>query len=184
MSRIVAVEYVTLDGVFEEPGWSAPYFAEELQAFQYNNLIEADALLLGRVTYEGFSQAWPQMEAETGEFGVKMNSMPKFVATSTPDALTWNASPLATDVVEAVRALKDDASTGTLLINGSAQLLGALVAAGLVDEIRLMVFPVVVGTGRPLWAPGAGPVPLTLAEARTTATGVAILTYTPGALAP
>ncbi|GAA4267106.1 dihydrofolate reductase family protein [Frondihabitans peucedani] len=179
MSRIVAVEYVTLDGVFEEPAWSGPFFGEELQAFQFANLMEADALLLGRVTYEGFSDAWPRMEAETGEFGVKMNSMPKWVATSTPADLRWNARALEGDVVAAVTALKADEATGSLLVNGSADLFNSLSGAGLIDEYRLMVFPVVQGAGKRLWADAATPRALELVKSDVTATGVAILTYRP-----
>lgn len=180
MSKVIAVEYVTLDGVFEEPAWSGPYFGEELQGFQFDNLMEADALLLGRVTYEGFSQAWPSMEEMTGEFGVKMNSMPKWVATSTPSDLTWNASPLDADVVAAVTALKADDSTGTLLINGSADLFNTLSSAALIDEYRIMLFPVVLGTGKKLWAEGATAA-LELTSAVATATGATILTYVPAA---
>lgn len=180
MSKIIAVEYVTLDGVFEEPGWSGPFFGDELGAFQNDNLMEADALLLGRVTYEGFSQAWPAMEAETGDFGVKMNSMPKWVATSSPADLVWNASALEGPAIEAVAALKADESIGTLLINGSADLFNALSAAGLIDEYRFMVYPVVVGSGKQLWAGGESRT-LTLVKSQITTTGVAILTYVPAA---
>ena len=92
MGKIVAVEYTTLDGVFEEPAWSGPYFNDELGSWQFRNLAEADALLLGRKTYEGFKASWPQMEESTGEFGVKMNSMPKHVATTTLTEPEWNAT--------------------------------------------------------------------------------------------
>lgn len=181
MSQVVAVEYVTLDGVFEEPSWSGPYFGDELGSFQNDNLMGADALLLGRVTYEGFSQAWPAMEEATGDFGVKMNSMPKWVATSTPDELTWNATALPGDPVEAVRVLKADPATGTLLVNGSADLFNALSDAGLIDEYRLMLYPVVVGSGKKLWADGGPTRALELLESRVTATGVPILVYRPAA---
>ncbi|AMM19000.1 pyrimidine reductase [Frondihabitans sp. PAMC 28766] len=179
MSKVVAVEYVTLDGVFEEPV-VGPYFGPELAKFQADNLEEADALLLGRVTYEGFSQAWPQMEAETGEFGVKMNTMPKHVATATLDTLEWNATTLEGDVVTAVTALKADESTGTLLINGSGELFNTLSEAGLIDEYRFMVFPVVVGAGKKLWA-RRGERALTLRSSVTTETGTVVSTYMPAA---
>src|SRR3982751_6799486 len=114
MGRIVAVEYVTLDGVFEEPSWSGPYFTpEELGAWQDQNLQEADALLLGRKTYEGFKAAWPQMEEATGHFGVKMNAMPKHVATTTLTEPEWNATFLQGEVADAVRELKSQ--PGSLL---------------------------------------------------------------------
>ncbi|MCU1528069.1 MAG: pyrimidine reductase [Frondihabitans sp.] len=177
MGKVIAVEYVTLDGAMEEPGWSGPYFGEELQAFQYANLMEADALLLGRVTYEGFAEAWPAMEAETGDFGVRMNTLPKWVATSTPADLTWNASALDGDPAEAVSALKTQ--PGTLLLEGSADLFNHLGARGIIDEYRLMVFPVVQGSGKKLWSDHHTPQALTLTKSLITSTGVAVLTYTP-----
>lgn len=179
MSRVVAVEYVTLDGVFEEPGWSGPYFGAELSKFQWDNLMEADALLLGRVTYQGFSQAWPQMETETGEFGQKMNSMPKYVATSTLDALKWNAQKLDGDIVTAVTALKADDATGTLLLNGSGDLFNVLSEAGLIDEYRFMLFPIVVGSGKKLWRDGSPQRALTLTSSLVTETNTLVLTYVP-----
>lgn len=179
MSRVVAVEYVTLDGVFEEPGWSGPYFGPELSKFQWDNLMEADALLLGRVTYEGFSRAWPQMEAETGEFGQKMNAMPKYVAAGGTDALGWNAQRLEGDTVAAVTALVSDPATGTLLINGSGALFNALSEAGLIDEYRFMLFPIVVGTGRRLFRDGSPTRALTLTSSLVTETNALVLTYVP-----
>jgi dihydrofolate reductase len=177
MGRVIAVEYVTLDGVMEAPGWSGPYFGEELHQFQYDNLMEADALLLGRVTYEGFAEAWPHMEEETGDFGVKMNTMPKWVATSSSADLVWNATALEGTPAVAVAALK--AQPGTLLLEGSADLLNELAVHGLIDEYRLMVFPVVVGSGKRLWSERTEPQALTLTKSLITSTGVAVLTYVP-----
>jgi dihydrofolate reductase len=179
MSRVVAVEYVTLDGVFEEPGWSGPYFGSELAKFQADNLLEADALLLGRVTYEGFAEAWPKMAEEVGEFGQKMNTMPKYVATSTLDALEWNAQKLDGDIVTAVTALKADDATGTLLLNGSGDLFNVLSEAGLIDEYRFMLFPIVVGSGKKLWRDGSPPRALTLTSSLVTETNTLVLTYVP-----
>ncbi|HWS36156.1 MAG TPA: dihydrofolate reductase family protein [Actinoplanes sp.] len=176
MGRIVAVEYVTLDGVFEEPVWSGPYFNEELGAWQDSNLQEADALLLGRKTYEGFKAAWPQMEAETGHFGVKMNAMPKHVATTTLTEPEWNATFLPGEVAEAVTALK--AGSGTFLINGSGTLVNYLTRHNLIDEYRLMFYPVVVGEGRRLWEPGTR-IALTHTGSWRSATGVEVVTYVP-----
>jgi dihydrofolate reductase len=176
MGQIFAVEYVSLNGVFEEPGvWSGPYFNEELQKFQQDNLWECDGLLLGRVTYEGFAQAWPAMEAETGEFGVRMNSIPKWVASTTVTEPTWNASVLEGDVPSAVAALKG--RDLTLMVAGSATLVETLRANGLIDEYRLMIYPVVVGSGRRLFADGAAPGELRLTDATTTASGVIIARY-------
>jgi dihydrofolate reductase len=176
MGKIVAVSYVTLDGVFEEPSWSGPYFNEELQDWQGRNLREADVQLLGRRTYEGFKQAWPAMEAETGWFGEKMNRMPKLVATTTLTDPEWNATFIQGDVAEAVRALK--AGPQSVLIGGSATLINFLTRHNLVDEYRVMVYPVVLGTGRKLWDEGTT-VALTVADSFVTKSGVAVLTYLP-----
>jgi len=176
MGKIIAVEYVTLDGVFEEPGWSGPYFNDELSAWQAANLEEADALLLGRKTYEGFKAAWPQMEEATGDFGKKMNSMPKWVATTTLDTPEWNARFLQGDAAGAIGKLKTE--PGSLLINGSASLVNLLTRHNLIDEYRIMVFPVVVGEGRKLWDEGTK-VALSLTKTFTTTTGVEVITYVP-----
>ena len=119
MSKVVAVEYVTLDGVFEEPAWSGPYFNEELSGWQARNLAEADALLLGRKTYEGFKAAWPQMEEATGDFGVKMNSMPKHVATTTLTVPDWNATFLPGEVADAVVKLRTEAGNRLIKPDGT-----------------------------------------------------------------
>src|SRR3954453_22005617 len=124
MGKVVAVEYTTLDGVFEEPAWSGPYFNAELSGWQARNLGEADALLLGRKTYEGFKAAWPQMEEATGDFGKKMNGMPKHVDTTTLTEAEWNAEFIQGSLAEAVTRLK--AEPGTLMINGSASLVNYL----------------------------------------------------------
>jgi dihydrofolate reductase len=176
MGKIIAVEYVTLDGVFEEPAWSGPYFNDELGSWQNSNLMEADALLLGRRTYEGFKAAWPQMEEATGDFGKKMNGMGKYVATTTLTEPEWNAQFLQGDVVEAVTELKT--GSGSLLINGSASLVNLLTRHNLIDEYRIMVYPVVVGEGRKLWDEGTK-VALKLSSTFTTTTGVEVLTYLP-----
>ena len=177
MSTVVAVEYLSLDGIMEEPRWSGPYFNEEVQNFQLNNLMGSDALLLGRVTYEGFKSAWPTMTDEAG-FADKMNGMPKYVATSTLDTGEWNATLLKGDLVEEVARLKRDVE-GTLLINGSAMLFQTLHAAGLIDEYRFMIYPVVVATGKRLFADEGGQGALNLVKSQITGSGVAILTYQP-----
>ena len=176
MGKIVAVSYVTLDGVFEEPAWSGPYFNDELSDWQAQNLREADVMLLGRKTYEGFKEAWPKMEAETGWFGERMNGMPKRVATTTLTEPEWNATFIEGDVAEAARALK--AGPESVLINGSADLINYLTRNNLIDEYRIMVYPVVVGSGKRYWAEGTA-VALRLASSWITETGVAVLTYVP-----
>ena len=176
MGTIVAVEYLTLDGVMEAPSWSAPYFNEELQGFQYDNLFAADALLLGRVTYDGFKAAWPSMSDEKG-FAERMNGMTKYVATRAGGAPEWNATFLEGDLVEAVTRLK--ATGQALLVNGSGDLVNQLAAAGLVDEYRFMIYPVVAGAGKQLFDQRAADLALTLAGSWTSASGVAVLTYQP-----
>jgi dihydrofolate reductase len=176
MGKIFAVSYVTLDGVFEEPSWSGPYFNEELQNWQAENLRQADMQLLGRRTYEGFKEAWPKMEAETGDFGRKFNAMPKRVATTTLTEPEWNATFITGDVAEAVRALKDGPET--IVVNGSGTLLNYLARHNLVDEYRVMIYPVVVGAGRKLWAEGTK-LALAVADSWTTKSGVAVISYTP-----
>jgi dihydrofolate reductase len=178
MGTVVAVSYVTLDGVFEEPSWSGPYFNDEISSFQYDNLMEADVMLLGRRTYEGFKEAWPKMEAETGDFGVKMNSMPKWVATTTLTEPEWNARFISGDVAEAVTRLK--AGTGHILINGSADLINYLTKHNLIDEYRIMVYPVVVGAGRKLWQEGTA-ARFEIAKSFVSSSGVAVITYVPAA---
>ena len=176
MGKVVAVEYTTLDGVFEEPAWSGPYFNDELGSWQFRNLAEADALLLGRKTYEGFKAAWPQMEAETGHFGVKMNSMPKHVATTTLTEPEWNATFLTGSVEDAVAELK--AGPEALFIHGSADLVNHLTRHNLIDEYRVMIYPVVLGEGRKLWDAGTK-IALKHTDSWTTATGVEVVTYVP-----
>jgi dihydrofolate reductase len=134
--RLVATEYLTFDGVFEEPGrWSGPFFNEEAQKFKFDELQASDALLLGRKTYEGFAAAWPKMPG-TGEFGVKMNSMPKYVVSSTLKAVDWTGSRLVTgEVAGEIRKLK--AAPGKdLLLAGSGQLFNSLMQADLIDLYR------------------------------------------------
>jgi dihydrofolate reductase len=143
--KVVASTYVTLDGYIDEPGqWSFPFWSEEGSQFKAKELFASDALLLGRLTYEGFAAAWPTIEA--GEFSQKMNSMPKYVASRTLDTATWNATIIKGDVAEEVRKLKQEEG-GDLLIGGSGQLIDFLTGHDLIDEYRLMIHPVVLGDG-------------------------------------
>ena len=156
MSRIVVSQFVTVDGVVEDPG-GAESFEHGGWAFQFergpdgdkfklDELMGSDALLLGRVTYEGFAAAWPSRE---GEFADKFNTMPKYVVSSTLDNPEWNNSTvIGLDDLSGLR----DRHEGDILVNGSVQLVQALVARGLVDEYRLMVFPVILGSGKKLFA--------------------------------
>lgn len=146
--RVVASTYVTLDGYMDEPGeWSFPFWSDEAARFKAAELAETEALLLGRITYEGFAAAWPAMEEETGDFGRKMNAMPKYVASRTLRSPTWNATVIDGEVSEAVRKLKAG-DGGLLAIHGSGQLIDYLTAHDLIDEYRLMVHPIILGGGK------------------------------------
>jgi dihydrofolate reductase len=175
MRKLKLAMYVSLDGVVENPAWTGPFWNDELSDLQEAYLFSSDALVLGRVTYEGFAAAWPAMEETTGEFGKKMNSMPKFVASRTLREAEWNASIIEGDLGDAITRLKEEPG-GDLLIYGSGDLVDELTRLGLIDEYRLMVHPVVVGTGKRLFA-GATETSLKLVDTVTTGTGVAVLTY-------
>jgi dihydrofolate reductase len=177
MSKVVLVSYVSLDGVVENPSWTVPYWNDELATYQRDQLFASDALLLGRRTYEEFAAVWPSM-TEEGDFGERMNSLPKYVATSTLKALEWNATAIEGDVVDAVAKMKEQAG-GDLLIYGSAGLVGTLMAHDLIDEYRLIVYPTVVGTGRRLFPEAAVAPTLQLADTATFSTGAVSLVYQP-----
>jgi dihydrofolate reductase len=170
--------YVSLDGVVEEPAWTGPFWNDQLAGLQAEYLYSSDALVLGRVTYEGFAAAWPSMEESTGEFGAKMNSMPKHVASRTLSEAEWNATIMEGDVADAVAKLKGE-DGGDLLVYGSGDLVDELTRHRLIDEYRLMVHPVIVGKGKKLFQGLGETVDLKLADTVTTDTGVAVLTYTP-----
>jgi dihydrofolate reductase len=186
MARIVVTEFVSLDGVMEDPGgaedfrhggWAFEFSrGEEGDQFKLDETLASEALLLGRLTYEGFAAAWPSRD---GEFADKFNSMPKHVVSSTLDSPDWtNTKVLNGDVKEEVAKLKDEQS-GDIVVHGSAQLVQALLEEGLVDELRLMVFPVVLGSGKRLFGETGDKKPLRLVDARTVGDGVSILVYQP-----
>lgn len=178
MRKIKLAMYVALDGVVEGPGWTGPFWNEELAGLQNDYLFASEALLLGRVTYEGFAASWPKM-TDTGEFGVRMNTMPKFVASRTLDTAEWNATFLKGDIAAEVARLKAKPG-GDLLIYGSGDLVDELTRHGLIDEYRLMLYPVIVGTGKRLFN-GIPNMSLRLLDTRTTSTGVVVLNYTKAA---
>jgi dihydrofolate reductase len=178
MGKIVAVTYLTLDGAYENPAWSGPYFNDEVSSFQADNLAEADVQLLGRKTYEGFKEAWPPMEEQTGDFGKKMNSMPKWVATTTLTEPQWNAQFIPGDVAEFVAQLKSEPAN--VLIGGSRTLVNYLVKHNLLDEWRVMVYPVLVGSGRKFWSDGVA-AKFDVAKSWMSKSGVSVITYTPAA---
>ena len=186
MGRIVVTEFVSLDGVmqapgggedFEHAGWTfAISRGEEGDKFKLEEALEAEALLLGRVTYEGFAAAWPSMQ---GEFADKFNGMPKYVVSATLQQPGWNNSTvLKGDGVQEISKLRQ-APGGDIVVHGSAQLVQTLLEHDLVDELRLMVFPVVLGSGKRLFAHTSQKKALQLADSKIVGDGVAILIYKP-----
>lgn len=176
--KVVASTYVTLDGFIDEPGqWAFPFWSEEAARFKARELFASDALLLGRITYEGFAAAWPTMEG-TGEFGEKMNSMPKHVASRTLASATWNATIMRGEVADEVRGLRAE-DGGDLLIAGSGQLIDYLTAQDLIDEYRLMVHPIVLGNGEKRLFAGAPRRAFRLVETVSYPNGVVVNTYEP-----
>jgi dihydrofolate reductase len=184
MGRIVVTEFLSLDGVMEDPGgaedfkhagWSFEIDrGDEGNQFKLDETMQSEALLLGRVTYEGFADAWPDRQ---GEFADKFNNMPKYVVSSTLTDPGWtNSTVLDGDVVEEVSKLRDS-QDGNIVVHGSAQLVQTLLEHGLVDELRLMVFPVVLGTGKRLFGETSDKKPLRLADSKTVGDGVSILVY-------
>jgi dihydrofolate reductase len=185
MGRIVVTEFVTLDGVVEDPGgsedfkyggWSFEFDrGTEGDEFKLEETRASEALLLGRVTYEGFAEAWPSRE---GEFADKFNSMPKYVVSSTLTEPKWTNSTVlqGDDLVEAVSKLKQEAG-GDVVVHGSVQLVQALIEHDLVDELRLMVFPVILGTGKRLFGDPGEKKTLRLVDSKVVGDGVGILTY-------
>jgi dihydrofolate reductase len=179
VGKIVATEYVTLDGMMQEPGnWSFPFWSDEAAKFKFDELFASDALLLGRVTYEGFAAAWPSMADEAG-FADRMNGMPKYVVSSTLQELAWNNSHLIKgNIVEAVTALKQESGQDILLC-GSADLMNLLMQHDLIDEYRLMVHPIIIGGGKRLFQEGGAPKTLRLIETKAFGSGIVVLRYEP-----
>jgi len=191
MGKLVVSEFVTIDGVVEDPGGSEKFErggwafeferGEEGDRFKLEEAMASEAMLLGRVTYEGFAAAWPSRIDEAG-FADKMNGMPKHVVSTTLRDPEWNNSTVIDgDVAEQVAALKRE-TDGDILVYGSVTLVRTLVQHGLVDELRLMVFPVVLGRGKRLFEETDGKVALQLADVRAVGPdGVLIATYGPRA---
>lgn len=181
--KLIVSEFVSLDGVMEAPGgepghphggWVIDFFGPEQEKYKLAETLEAEVLLLGRVTYEGFAGAWPQ---RGGEFADKMNAMPKFVASTTLTDLQWsNSTCLEGDVPEAVSELKQREG-GPILVAGSCSLVHTLMAHGLVDEYRVMVHPVLLGSGLRLFPETPEKTVLKLADTQVFATGVVVHTY-------
>jgi dihydrofolate reductase len=188
--KVIVSEFVSLDGVIEDPGGAGEFDrggwafrfdrGPEGDKFKFDELAAADALLLGRKTYEGFAAAWPQMEEQTGEYGAWMNGYPKYVVSTTlEEPLEWNNSTLIKgNVAEDVSRLKEQPGKD-ILIFGSADLVNTLMQHDLIDEFRLMVFPVVVGSGKRLFGDGIDTKGLRLVDSTTFGAGVVVLTYRP-----
>jgi len=187
MGRIVVTEFVSLDGVVEDPGgsedfkyggWSFEFDrGAEGNEFKLDETRASEALLLGRVTYEGFAEAWPSRE---DEFADKFNSMPKYVVSSTLTQPEWTNSTVlqGDDLAEAVSKLKQEAD-GDVVVHGSVQLAQTLIEHDLVDELRLMIFPVILGTGKRLFGDPGEKKTLRLVDSKVVGDGVAILIYEP-----
>jgi len=184
MGRIVVTEFMSVDGVVEDPGgaedfkyggWSFDFSrGEEGDKFKLDETRDTDALLLGRLTYQGFADAWPSRE---GEFADLFNSMPKYVVSSTLSDPDWsNSTVVSGDLAEEVGKLKDE-HAGNIVVHGSPQLVQGLLDEDLVDELRLMVFPVVLGAGKQLFGETSEKKGLKLAHSTTVGDGVAILIY-------
>jgi dihydrofolate reductase len=184
MGRIVVTEFISLDGVIEDPGGAEDFKyggwtfeierGEDGDKFKLDETMQSEALLLGRRTYEGFAAAWPSRE---GEFADKFNNMPKYVVSSTLKDPDWNnTTVLGDDLAGEVSRLRQE-HDGDIVVAGSAQLVQSLIEEGLVDELRLMVFPVVLGAGKRLFSETSDKRRLKLSDSKTVGDGVQILTY-------
>lgn len=188
MRQLVVSEFVTLDGVMQDPGgadkknfeqggWSMPYWHEDIAKVKLDELFASDALLLGRITYQGFAAAWPSVQDEAG-FADRMNGLPKYVVSSTLQSADWNNSTIISgDIAQQVAALKQQPGQD-ILVGGSAQLIQELMRHNLVDEYRLLIYPVVLGTGKRLFQDGSAAT-LSLVESRSFPTGVMLARYQP-----
>lgn len=186
MGRIVVTEFVSLDGVMEDPGgaenfkhggWSFEFSrGDEGDKFKLDETLGSEALLLGRATYDGFADAWPERD---DEFANKFNSMPKYVVGTKANATRWtNTTVLDGDPIQAARRLRAE-HEGDIVVHGSAQLAQTLLEHDLVDELHLMVFPVVLGTGKRLFGETSDKKTLRLVDSRVVGDGVAIMVYEP-----
>jgi dihydrofolate reductase len=187
VGKIVVSQFVTLDGVVEDPGGSEGFDrggwafqfdrGDEGDKFKLDEVMASEALLLGRVTYDGFAEAWP---SRTGEFADKFNTMPKYVVSTTLSEPEWSNSTVIRDDVPGQVAKLQEQPGGDVLVNGSVQLVRTLAEHGLVEEYRLMVFPVVLGAGKRLFADPGATTALELLEAKPVGPdGVVVLTYRP-----
>jgi dihydrofolate reductase len=182
MRKLIVTTFVSLDGVMEAPGgeagyahagWVGSYFSDELGAYKGSEQLGADILLLGRVTYESFYGAWPQRD---GAMADKINTMTKYVASSTLGSSDWHDTTVITDLETTVAELKQG-DGGPILVAGSRSVVHALLAAGLVDELNLQVFPLILGSGTRLYLDTVEPLTLDLASSEPMPNGVLVQTY-------
>lgn len=178
MRKLVVSEFLTADGVMEAPNeWHGPYFDEDMARAVTAQMASTDALLLGRTTYEGFAAAWPSMADQPG--GAHMNGVAKYVVSTTLEKAEWNNSTIiSADPAAAITRLKEQ-DGADITVAGSATLVRWLLGAGLVDEIDLLIDPVLVGRGKKLFADGAAAVPLTVVSSEMFASGVHHVVYAP-----
>ncbi|MGZ4589829.1 MAG: dihydrofolate reductase family protein [Actinomycetes bacterium] len=185
MRKLIVTEFVSLDGVMEAPGgepgyahsgWVGPFFSDELGAYKQDELLATDLLLMGRRTYEGFYGAWPYRE---GPFADKINTMPKYVASTTLRTVEWqNARLLDTPVADSVAGLKQQ-DGGPIMVGGSRTLVHTLLKAGLVDQLNLQVFPLLLGSGMRLYPETSGTTALRLLSSEALPSGVMLQAYQP-----
>jgi dihydrofolate reductase len=175
MRKVVVTEFVSLDGVTQDPAWSLPYWNDDIAKFKSDEMFASDALLLGRVTYQGFAAAWPESADEGAD---RMNNLPKYVVSTTLDKVEWNNSTLIKDnIVEELTKLKCQDGQD-ILVYGSATLIHTLMQHDLIDEYRLLVYPVVLGKGQRLFS-DESKATLKLVESKAFSSGVVALIYQP-----
>jgi dihydrofolate reductase len=187
MRKLIVTEYLTLDGVMEDPGggerfkgqsWSFPFWSDEAGRYKFDELFAADALLLGRKTYEGFARAWPSVKDDVG-FADRMNGMPKYVVSTTLEQPQWNnTTVIRNNVIEAVSQLKQQPEQA-ILVAGSGALVQTLMHHQLIDEYRLMIHPVMVGAGKRFFRETIDRSALKLVESKVFKSGIVVLHYQP-----
>jgi dihydrofolate reductase len=178
MRKIIVSEFVSLDGVMEEPRWTTPYWNDEIAKFKHDELFSIGALLLGRVTYQGFAAAWPGRTDEQG-YADRMNNLPKYVVSTTLKKAEWNNSNLVKgNIAEQVSKLKQQPGQD-ILVFGSGTLVQTLMQHDLIDQYNLLVYPVVLGSGKHLFGDGAAKTSLKLTGTKTFGSGVVALVYQP-----
>jgi dihydrofolate reductase len=175
MRKLIVTEFVSLDGVMDEPAWTVPYWNDEIAQFKAEEALAGDALLLGRVTYQGFAAAWPESKDEGADY---FNNVAKYVVSTTLDKAEWNNSTLISDdIVTEIGKLKQQ-DGNDIVVHGSATLVQTLIRHDLVDSLRLLVYPVVLGKGKRLFQ-AETTATLKLVSAQMFTSGVAALIYEP-----